>query len=464
MTIIIKNGTLVSSENQHKADIKVEKDLIVDIKENIDDDNADIVDATNCLIFPGFIDSHTHFDLDNGFTISPDDFFTGTRAAILGGTTTILDFATQNKGETLTEALNNWHKKADDVSSCDYGFHMAITDLNDNVYDEIRLMINKGVISFKLYMAYDNLRLSDDKIYEILKRVKEYDGIVGMHCENGDLVNILIKEQLRKGNTATTYHPLSRPNYVEAEAIARYLYIAGLADAPAYIVHLSTAEGLEEALRARKRGQEVYIETCPQYLLLDDSNYDLDNFGGAKYILSPPLRKIKDINKLWEALSKDYINTIGTDHCSFNIKGQKDVGIDNFSKIPNGIPGVENRPELIYTYGVCEGKITNEQMCSLLSENIAKLFGMYPKKGALKIGSDADIVIWDTNHEDLISAKTQAHNVDNTPYEGLKTIGRAKHVLLRGQHIVKNGELILKNHGKYVHRDSKKIYRRGMCV
>lgn len=455
MTIIIKNGTVVSSDNQYLSDIKVENGIITEIKQNISDDSAEIIDASGCLVFPGFIDSHTHFDLDNGFTVSPDDFSTGTSAAILGGTTTVLDFATQNKGETLTEALQNWHKKADNVSSCDYGFHMAITEWNNNVSKEIEEMINKGVTSFKLYMAYDNLRLSDDKIYEILKRVKEYNGIVGMHCENGDLVNILIKEQLKRNNSSLIAHPLSRPNYVEAEAIARYLYIAKLADAPVNIVHLSTAEGLEEALRGRERGQEVYIETCPQYLLLDDSNYNLDGFDSAKYILSPPLRKRNDINKLWEAISKNYINTIGTDHCSFNIKGQKDMGKDNFSKIPNGIPGVQHRPVLMYTYGVCEGKMTNEQMCSLLSENIAKLFGMYPKKGTLSIGSDADIVVWNKNHKDTITVEKQSHNVDNTPYEGFETIGKAEHVLLRGQHVVKNGDLIIKNQGKYVYRSNK---------
>jgi dihydropyrimidinase len=452
MSIIIKGGTIVTTRKSYISDIKIENEKIVEIKENIIDNDSDIVDATGNLIFPGFIDSHTHFDLDTGYTRTADDFKTGTAAAIIGGTTMVLDFATQNKGETLNEALNNWHKLAENVSSCDYGFHMAITDWNKDVENELESMKDKGVTSFKAYMAYDSLRINDGDIYTLLKSLKKYKGILGVHCENGDLVNTMIKEQLQQGNTSPAAHPLSRPNKVEAEAIARYINIANLAEAPINIVHLSTKEGIDEVLKAREQGQQVYVETCPQYLLLDDSLYKSEDFQGAKYVLSPPLRKKKDIERLWQALAQGEIDTIGTDHCSFNFQGQKDHGINDFSKIPNGIPGVEHRPALIYEYGVNKGRITKEQMCAVLSENIAKIFGMYPRKGAIQEGSDADIVIWDTKTKEIISKDNQKQNVDYTPFEGFKTTGKARHVFLRGKHIVKEGIIINSNSGKYIER------------
>jgi dihydropyrimidinase len=334
---------------------------------------------------------------------------------------------------------------------------MAITDWNENVKDELEFMQDKGITSYKAYMAYDSLRLNDGDIYTILKSLKKYNGILGVHCENGDLVNTKIKEQLQSGNTTPAAHPLSRPNTVESEAISRYIDIAKLAEAPINIVHLSTKEGVEKVLDARKKGQEVYIETCPQYLLLDDSLYQSEDFEGAKYVLSPPLRKKEDIERLWQALSEGTIDTIGTDHCSFNFKGQKDHGINDFSKIPNGIPGVEHRPVLMYTYGVDKGRITKEKMCELLSENIAKIFGMYPKKGVLQVGSDADIVIWDTKVKDIISKDNQNQNVDYTPFESFKTIGKAKHVFLRGRHIVENGKIIELYYGKYIERGGSNV-------
>lgn len=455
MSIIIKNGTIVTPKKSYISDIKIEDEIIVDIGENLEDDKAQIIDASGYLVFPGFIDSHTHFDLDTGYTRTADNFKTGTAAAIVGGTTTILDFATQNKGETLSEALTNWNNLAENVSSCDYGFHMAITQWNEDIEDEIKIMFSKGITSFKAYMAYDNLRLNDGEIYDILKCLKKYNGLLSVHCENGDLVNAMIKEQLNSGNMTPAAHPLSRPNIVESEAVSRYIDIANLAGAPIYIVHLSTKEALEEVVKARKRGQKVYVETCPQYLLLEDSLYLSDDFESAKYVLSPPLRKRDDLEKLWKALSAEEIDTIGTDHCSFNFKGQKDHGINDFSKIPNGIPGVEHRPALMYSYGVDSGKITKEQMCSVLSENIAKIFGMYPRKGVIQVGSDADIVIWDVLSKGIISKDNQSQNVDYTPFEGFKTVGSVKHVFLRGRHVVENGNIIRRNSGKYIKRGGR---------
>ena len=457
MSIIIKGGTIVTPRKSYISDIKIEDEIITEIGENLEDPKAQIIDATGHLVFPGFIDSHTHFDLDTGYTRTADNFKTGTAAAIVGGTTTILDFATQNKGETLSEALNNWHKLAEDVSSCDYGFHMAITEWNEDIKNELAIMKEQGITSYKAYMAYDSLRLNDGAIYDILKSLKKYNSILGVHCENGDLVNTMIKDQLNSGNTTPAAHPLSRPNRVEAEAISRYIDIANLADAPINIVHLSTKEGLEEALKGRERGQKVFIETCPQYLLLDDSMYSLEDFESAKYVLSPPLRKPEDLESLWQGLAQGHIDIMGTDHCSFNFKGQKDHGIKDFSKIPNGIPGVEHRPVLMYTYGVSKGRITKEQMCVLLSENVAKLFGMYPRKGTLQVGSDADIVIWDVKAKGTISKDNQKQNVDYTPFEGFETIGRAKQVFLRGKHIVEEGNIIEENCGKYIKRGGANV-------
>lgn len=452
MSIIIKGGTIVSSKKSYVADIEIKGEKITNIGENLDTSGCEIIDAKGKLIFPGFIDSHTHFDLDTGYTRTADNFETGSIAAIAGGTTTILDFATQNKGETLVEALDNWHELADDKSSCDYGFHMAITDWNKQVKSEIPIMKEKGISSYKAYMAYDNLRINDGEIYELMKTLKEHKSILGVHCENGDLVNTMVKEQLDMGHKSPKYHPLGRPNIVESEAVSRFIDIAYILDAPIYIVHLSTKESLEEVLKARKRNQKLVVETCPQYLLLNESKYLDDSFECAKFVLSPPLRRAEDNESIWNGLTHELIDIIGTDHCSFNFKKQKEHGIDDFSKIPNGIPGVEHRPRLIYTYGVNGGRITQEQMCSLLSENIAKVFGMYPQKGAVQIGSDADIVVWDTEKEELISANTQKQNVDYTPFEGFKTKGYPQDVFLRGTHIVHDGNIMKRNCGKYVKR------------
>ena len=457
MSIIIKGGTIVTPRKSYISDIRIENEIITGIGEDLKDDNAQVIDATGCLLFPGFIDSHTHLDLDTGYTRTADNFKTGTAAAIIGGTTTILDFATQNKGETLSEALNNWHKLADSISSCDYGFHMAITEWNEDIKDELKIMKDQGITSYKAYMAYDSLRINDGDIYDMLKALKKYNAILGVHCENGDLVNAMIKEQLSKGNTSPAAHPLSRPNLVEAEAVSRYIDIADLAKAPIYIVHLSTKEGLDVALKARERGQEVYLESCPQYLLLEDSLYLKEGFESAKYVLSPPLRKKADIESLWQALSDEDIDIIGTDHCSFNFKGQKDHGINDFSKIPNGIPGIEHRPILMYTYGVGKGRITKEQMCASLSENVAKMFSMYPRKGVLQIGSDADIVVWNAQAQGVISKDNQTQNVDYTPFEGFNTVGCAKHVFLRGTQVVEDGKIIKQNFGKYIKRGDNDV-------
>lgn len=450
MKTLLKNGTIVSGDGSKKQDVLIQDGVIAEVADQIIALDAEQVDVTGKLLFPGFIDAHTHFDLEVSNTVTADDFVTGTKAAILGGTTMIIDFATQNKGETLPEALENWHKKADHMSSCDYGFHMAISDWNEQTKNDLSTMFEHGITSFKLYMTYPAMRVDDKTLYEILKQMGEMGGLTGVHCENGDLIDALIEEQKVKGNKSPSAHPISRPAAVEAEAIHRLLTTAKLAKAPVMVVHLSSKEGLEEVLRAND--QIVFAETCPQYLLLDDSVYNQETMEAAKYVCSPPLRKKLDQDALWDALKENQIDTIATDHCSFSMK-QKEVGKEDFTKIPNGMPGVETRGSLLYTYGYRSGKLSLGQICRLLSENPAKLYGVYPRKGVIRRGSDADIVVFDPEKETVISAKTHHYNMDYAPFEGWKLHGEVQDVYLRGELIVKNRTIQKENFGQYIRRE-----------
>lgn len=448
---IIKNGTLVSATKTWNADIAIENDKIVEIAPVIEAKSSDeIYDATGCYVFPGFIDGHTHLDMDNGHVRTADDFYSGTKAAVIGGTTTVVDFAGQEKGKSLKEAYDAWMNKAKDKSSCNYRFHMQICDWNDSIKEEIAEMPALGITSFKMYMAYNNLISNDEEILECLKTIKKIDGVLGVHCENGSLINALTKEKIEAGEFAPSAHPTSRPDYVEAEAINRLAYISSLADYPVNIVHLSSLAGLNEIRNARKRGQEITVETCPQYLLLDDHYYNLENFEGAKYVLSPPLRKVTDNKALIQAIVDGEIDTIATDHCSFNFKNDKELGRNDFRKIPNGGPGVEHRPQLIYTYLVDAGLIDVKRMCELISTNPAKRYGMYPEKGVLEVGSDADIVIFSPNYEGEITWKNQLQNVDYTPYEGFKVKGQARTVFVNGECVVDNAAIVKERQGRYV--------------
>lgn len=459
MSIVLKGGKIITAVDAYFSDIRMENEKIVSIGSSLERPGDEIISAKGCYILPGGIDTHTHFDLDTGYTVTADDFESGTKAAIVGGTTTILDFATQNKGETLKEALNNWHKKSYGKCYCDYGFHMAITDWNEKTANEMEDMITQGVTSFKLYMAYKNtLQVDDGVVFKALKKSKEIGTLICFHCENGDIIDVLINEAKLKGNISPMYHSLTRPVEVEREAVTRLLNLAEIADSPVYIVHLSSKEGLISILDGKKRGIKVYSETCPQYLLLNDSYYNKKgdtNFEGAKYVMSPPLRKDYDKEALWKGISLGEINTIGTDHCSFNFKGQKDFGNKDFSKIPNGAPGVEHRIALMYTYGVLTGKININQMVSLTSTNAAKLFGLFPRKGTIAVGSDADIVVWNPNFTSYISAKEQVQRVDYTPYEGFKQKGKAIYVFLRGKKVISDSKLCEeKALGKYLYRNT----------
>ena len=450
---IIQNGTLLLPDGPRRWDLAFENGIVTAVAPAIPAGAGDqVVDAAGCLVFPGFIDGHTHLDMDSGTTVTADDFATGTRAAVCGGTTTLVDFATQDKGGTLAQALEAWHKKADGRCACNYAFHMAVTDWNDRTRGEIPLMVKEGVTSFKAYYAYDNLRLDDGQMYQLLQALRPFGGVLGVHCENGTLVNQLQKEQLARGITGPAGHPASRPPVVEAEAIRRLCAVAQLAQSPVHIVHLSSALGLEEVRRARAAGQTVWAETCPQYLLLDDSCYRLEGFEGAKYVMSPPLRSPADRDALRQAVKNGEIDTISTDHCSYRFDTQKTLGRDDFTKIPNGAPGIEHRPALVYTSLVAPGELSPEAFCRLLAENPAKLFGMWPRKGCLAPGSDADITLWDPRVRWEIRAQTQHQNTDYTPYEGFEAVGRPRAVYVGGELAAKDGEPTGRLAGRYVKR------------
>lgn len=443
MGIVLRGGTVVTAADYYKADVRIEGEKVVAVGCGLAQPRDQILNIESCYLLPGGIDAHTHFDLPVGETFTADDFVSGTKAAILGGTTTVIDFATQFKGETLTQAFTNWQRKAAGKSYADYAFHMAITDWSKEIAAEMPELVDKqGVTSFKLYMAYKQvLQVDDAVLLQALRHAKNANALIALHCENGDIVDALINNALAQGQTAPSYHPLSRPPEAEEEATARAITLAEIAQAPLYIVHLTCEGALNAVVAAKKRGVQVYAETCPQYLLLDDSRYHLDGFEGAKYVISPPLRAAANQEVLWHGLRTGLIDTVATDHCSFNFRGQKEAGLSDFSKIPNGMPGVENRMGLMYTYGVVPGRISLNQMVAVTATEPAKLFGLFPRKGTIAPGSDADLVVWDPNADGVISAQTQAHNVDYTPYEGFRQAGKALHVFLRGRQVVAHGQL-----------------------
>ena len=401
---------------------------------------------------PGFIDAHTHFDLDVCNTTTADDFDSGTKSAIRGGTTTIVDFACPNKGESLHHGLDLWHRKADGKCWCDYGFHMTIDDWNAEIEKEIDDMYAAGISSFKMYMTYPAMMIGDEAMYKALKKLKEKGGICGVHCENSGVINALIEEKKAAGEMGVSSHPETRPDFLEAEAVSRLLRIAQAVDIPVVIVHLTNAATLAEVTAARRRGQKVYVETCPQYLVLDDSVYYNEDFSrAARYVCAPPLRKPEDCRALWAGLRKGDIQTISTDHCAFTL-AQKDAGRGDFTKIPGGLPGVEARGELVYSFGVTTRKISLATMCKVLSENPAKLYGMFPRKGVIAPGADADIVVYDPQADHILRAEDMVSRAGYTPYEGFVTHGSVSQVWLRGKLMVENSHVIGEQEGQYIVR------------
>ena len=441
MRTIIKNGRIVTAVDDYQADVLIEGEQIVTIGRSLDVKADKVIDAKGKLVIPGGIDPHTHMDLPFGGTSSSDDFETGTRAAAHGGTTTIIDFAVQYKGQALNEALDVWFKKADGKASIDYGFHLICTDIPDSRLPELKSCIDQGITSFKLFMAYPGVFLVDDAtIYKAMTVASEKGGLICMHAENGVVIDAIVKKAIADGKTAPKYHALTRPTKAEAEGVHRAIALAEMAGSPVYIVHLSCDDALQEVTRARDNGVPAYAETCPQYLFLDYSVYEKPGFEGAKWVMTPPIREKWNQEKLWRGLQFNDLQVVSTDHCPFCFKEQKELGKDDFSKIPNGGPGVEHRMSLIYNGGVASGKISVNRFVEITSTSAARIFGLFPRKGTIAVGSDADIVIFDPNEEMTISAKTHHMNVDYSCYEGVRVKGVTKTVLSRGRVVIEDGK------------------------
>jgi dihydropyrimidinase len=440
MSVLIQNGTVVTADRAFPADILIEDEKIREIAPGLPRGNVKtIIDASGMLLLPGGIDVHTHLDMPFGGTTSSDDFETGTRAAAYGGTTTLIDFAIQAKGMRMRDALDTWWKKAEGRASIDYGLHMIVTDLAGAGLEDLDALVAEGVSSFKLFMAYPGVLMVDDAtIFEAMSRSAKNGALICMHAENGSVIDVLVRRALADGKTAPIYHALTRPATAEAEAVHRAIAMAEIAGCPVYIVHLSSEDALNQVREARDRGLPAFAETCPQYLLLTQDELARPGFEGAKYVFTPPLRDKDHPPKLWEGLKHDHLQVVSTDHCPFCFKEQKELGRESFAKIPNGGPGIENRLQLLYHYGVNQSRISLTRFVELVSTTPARLFGLYPRKGTLAPGSDADIVVWDPQADHVISAETHHMRVDYSMFEGFRVRGNARTVLSRGDVILDN--------------------------
>jgi dihydropyrimidinase len=457
MSILITNGRIITATDDYVGDIYIENDRITAIGTALPMQADRTLDASGKLVFPGGIDVHTHLDMPFGGSNSADDFETGTIAAAHGGTTSIVDFAIQYRGDTLHHAWETWMKKAEGKAAIDYGFHMIMTELNDQVELEMDALVRQGVTSFKLFMAYPGVFMLDDaSIFRAMLRTGQNGGTICMHAENGGVSDVLVQRALAAGHTAPKYHALTRPARAEAEATHRAIALAEIADVPVYIVHLSAAEALEMVTEARDRGLPAFAETCPQYLFLSYDNYEEPGFDGAKYVMSPPLRARETQNRLWRGLAGNDLQAISTDHCPFCMK-EKHLGEGDFSKIPNGAPGIETRMSLVYDGGVRTGKISLNRFVELTSTSPAKIFGLFPRKGTIAPGSDADIVIFDPDKKMTLRAKTLHMNVDYNPYEGREVTGVTETVLSRGRVIIDAGTFVGKaGSGSFIKRSERK--------
>jgi dihydropyrimidinase len=441
MSVLIKGGTIVTATDLYKGDVLVEGEKITVIGTALTMQADRVIDATGKYLFPGGIDVHTHLDMPFGGSTSADDFESGTTAAAFGGTTTIVDFAIQYRGQTLHHAWEEWQKKAEGKAVIDYGFHMIITELNDQVELEMDALVRQGLTSFKLFMAYPGVFMLDDaSIFKALLRTGKNGGTICMHAENGGVIDVLVQRALAEGKTAPKYHALTRPPRAEGEATHRAIALAEIADVPVYIVHLSAAEALEMVTEARDRGLPAYAETCPQYLFLSYDNYEEPDFAGAKYVMSPPLRAKETQKNLWRGIAGNDLQVISTDHCPFCMKEQKELGKGDFSKIPNGAPGIETRMSLVYDGGVRTGRISLNRFVEVTSTAPAKIFGLFPRKGTIAPGSDADIVIFDPEKKQTLSVSTLHMKVDYNPYEGREVQGVTDTVLSRGRIVIDGGK------------------------
>jgi dihydropyrimidinase len=464
MRTLISNGTVVTAEGSYPADVLIDGEAIAQIglnlRETVQADET--IDASGKWVIPGGIDVHTHMKLPFGGTFAKDDFFTGTRAAAFGGTTTIVDFAVQSKGGTLREGLDKWHELAEGNAVADYGFHMIMSDVTDDSLREMDQLVAEGIPDFKLFTAYPGVFFSDDgAIFRAMQQTAKNGGLIMMHAENGLAIDVIAADTVAAGMTDPIGHGIARYSTLEGEATNRVIRLAQSAGVPVYIVHLSAKEALEEVRRARDEGLPAFAETCPQYLFL--SLDDMGNgFEGAKFICSPPLRTKDHQPELWKGLVKDDLQVVSTDHCPFDFHGQKELGRGDFRKVPNGLPGVEDRIDLLHDGGVVAGKLTKERWVEVSSTAPAKLFGMFPKKGSISAGSDADIVIYDPNRKHTISAKTHHMDVDYSVYEGREVQGGSDLVMSRGSVIVKDGEFTGKQGaGRFLKRSPADFARAG---
>ncbi|MBY6836610.1 dihydropyrimidinase [Clostridium botulinum] len=455
MSLLIKNGTVVTASDIYNGDIYIKDGIIREIGTNLIKEADKIVDAEGKYVIPGGVDAHTHLNLDVGISVANDDFYTGTVAAACGGTTTVVDhMGFGPKGCNLKYQVDVYHGYADDKAVIDYSFHGVVQHVNDSIIDEMKKIVDEeGIPSFKVYLTYDYM-IDDKGVLKILNRLKELQGIMTVHCENDGSIKLLKENYIRKGRTSPLYHCLSRPVETEAEAVNRMINMESIVkDAPLYIVHLSSELGLDYVKMARERGQSIYSETCPQYLVLDESKYNLPNNESLKYVISPPLRSKRDIEKLWKGINDGYIQTIASDHCPFSFKEDKQKGKDDFTKCPNGAPGIEERIPLIFSEGVMNGRISINKFVDLCCTKPAKIFGLYPKKGTIQVGSDGDIVIIDPQKEVIMSNSNLHSNVDYSAYEGIKVKGYPIMTISRGKIIVRDNKFIgKKGYGKFIKR------------
>ncbi|MEP7357282.1 MAG: dihydropyrimidinase [Anaerolineales bacterium] len=449
MRTLIKNGTLVTAAETFQADLLLVDGRIALMGQNLPGDGAELIDAAGKYVLPGGIDVHTHLELPFGGTVSSDDFYSGHKAAAFGGTTCHIDFVIQGKGESLHQAVENWHKKSDRKAVVDYGYHMAITDLTPQVMDEIPSMAAEGITTLKLFMAYKGLfQVDDSTLFKTLMKAAEAGMMVMVHAENGDAIDVLVKDALAKGHHSAEWHALTRPAWAEAEATMRAVALAGIAGAPLYVVHVTNALAVDQIAYGRARHLPVMGETCTQYLFFSIDN--LRQADGSKWVCSPPMRTQADNAALWEALRNDSLQVVSTDHCPFfydgtqaiDYEGQrvaipgKELGQASFEKIPNGVPGIEDRMPILWTYGVGQGRLSLNRLVELCCTNPAKIFGLYPRKGTLAVGADADVVIWDPQATKTMGAAASHQRTDYNLYEGWATRGLPRQVFLRGNLLV----------------------------
>jgi len=455
MATIIKGGTIITAVDEYRADILVEGEKIVQIAKKIEPKKGDsVIDAGGLEIFPGCIDVHTHLDMPFMGTMTADDFESGSIAAACGGTTAFVDFAMPDAKKGLLEGLKTWHRKADGKTAIDYGFHMCMTGFNEKISAEIPQLVKEGVTSFKCFLAYKgSLMIDDGQFIGVLNMAKKHGALVSIHAENGEMLDYLIKKLPAEGKTAPKYHEVAHPAEAEGEATHRGIVLADMVGIPLYIVHMSCDESLQEIKIAKAEGKVVFAETCPQYLLLSNKYYHRPGFEGAKWVMSPPLRDESNNDIIWDAIRDGFVQTIATDHCSFNMKGQKDAGRESFAKIPNGAPGIGERVNLIYTYGVNGGRISKNKFAEVMSTNPAKLFGMYPHKGSIAVGSDADFTIIDPHKDGKITLKNAHYKCDYCSYEGAALHGMCVMTVSRGKLIAEGGKFKgTLSHGKFLKR------------